>query len=387
MRARRDARAGRAGRCRAAADRRLLGRHAPAARDRPGARRPAAAAASSTSRSARSIRRAGATCWRLIADLRGERDGHLLDPRPGRRRADLRPGRDHGPRPAGDRGAARRRCSAALRPAALPDRAGARAGGGAGRAGRHAAGVAWVDGRHRRDGEAADRVGHATRRPPRPGCCRWSWRPACAWPPSNGSGRRSRTSSCGWSAGDGAERRRRDERRLARPAPQGAARVVADAAPADRRRAVPARRPVLAAARAVPAGDHQGGGRRPAAGHPDPDAGRRPTRRTSSGRTSPSSGRSRRSCWRWAPWPRNGIAARPRSSSSKTVSRGAFIGAKVAATRAGPRRLRRAGRRGRLVLHGGPVRAAARPRLGRPGDPGLAQPRRPGRPSRSSPAR
>ena len=29
----------------------------------------------------------------LIADLRAERDGHLLDPRPGRRRADLRPGR------------------------------------------------------------------------------------------------------------------------------------------------------------------------------------------------------------------------------------------------------------------------------------------------------
>ena len=43
----------------------------------------------------------------LIADLRGERDRHLLDPRPGRCRADLRPGRDHGRGSARHGGSAR----------------------------------------------------------------------------------------------------------------------------------------------------------------------------------------------------------------------------------------------------------------------------------------
>ena len=75
-----------------APDRRLFGWHAPAARDRPGARRAAAAA---DPRRAGQLARPGGPARPAGAHRRGpgERDGHLLDPRPRRRRADLRPGR------------------------------------------------------------------------------------------------------------------------------------------------------------------------------------------------------------------------------------------------------------------------------------------------------
>ena len=134
--------------------------------------------------------------------------------------------------------------------------------------------VPWVDGVTGSDGDGGSscrstrrggRVGRAApagrRRGRAPGRVRARPTVARGCLPSAGrSGRR--RSDRGMSAGVG-------------PAPQGAARVVADAAPADRRRALPAGRPDLAAARAVPAGDHHRGGRRPAAGDPDPDPGRR----------------------------------------------------------------------------------------------------------------
>ena len=111
---------------------------------------------------------------------------------------------------------------------------------------------------------------------------------------------------------------------------QGAARVVADDAPADRRRAVPARR---ADARRCSRGSCPRSSRRPRATScrripiPTPVAGRRgrpaleeprPVRGVRGDRA----GDGRRS-------PRNGIAARPRSSCRRRVSRGAFLGAKV----------------------------------------------------------
>ena len=78
-----------------AADRRIggvLGRDAPAARDRPGARRRAGPA---HPRRAGQLARPGGPARPARAHRRParQRDRHLLDPRPRRRRADLRPGR------------------------------------------------------------------------------------------------------------------------------------------------------------------------------------------------------------------------------------------------------------------------------------------------------
>ena len=102
-----DAGAGRPRRRRPTADRRLLGRDAPASRDRPGARRRAEPAGPGR---AGQLARPGGPARPARADRRPARagDDHLLDPRPRRRRADLRPRRDPGPRPARDRRAARR---------------------------------------------------------------------------------------------------------------------------------------------------------------------------------------------------------------------------------------------------------------------------------------
>ena len=211
-----------------------------------------------------------------------------------------------------------------------------------------------------------DRVGHATRTRPRPGCCRSSSRRASAWPRSSGSGRRSRTCSCASSGADARRMRRRRMSRRSRPPPQGAARVVADAAAADRRRAVPARRADLAAARQVPAGDHRGGRAATSCRPipiPTPVDGRcggpaleepRPVRGVR--RDRPGDGRRRR---------RNGIAARPRSSCRRPRR-----AARSSAPRSSPSGwslavVRRPGRRRRLGLHRDPVRAAAGRRLAR----------------------
>ena len=135
-------------------------------------------------------------------------------------------------------------------------------------------------------------------------------------------------------------------------AAQGAARVVADPAPADRRRAVRARRADLATAREVPARDHQGGRRRPV----------------------PDRGRSRRRCIAdavdqlWKNLAQFGAFAAiilamgsvsgelDRGTAafvlSKTATRGAFLAAKVGRDRRRARALDAAGRRARLVLHG-----------------------------------
>ena len=75
------------------------------------------------------------------------------------------------------------------------------------RAGRDAARDRLGRWRDRRRSRAAWSCRSPTRARRRPGCCRWSWRPACAWRSSNGPGRPSRTSSCGSSARSGRGRR------------------------------------------------------------------------------------------------------------------------------------------------------------------------------------
>ena len=162
-----------------------------------------------------------------------------------------------------------------LRATALPVRA--RAGPGRRRCGLAATlrGVAWVDGVDAARATAGSSCRSPTRPPPRPGCCRWSSRPGVRL----AAFERVRPTARGrlpaaWSVGtsDGAARR---DAAGPGPAAQGTARVVADAAAADRRRPVPARRPDLAAAREVPAGDHQGG--RPATScRPSPSRRRSP---------------------------------------------------------------------------------------------------------------
>ena len=87
-------------------------------------------------------------------------------------------------------------------------------------------------------------------------------------------------------------------------------------------RPVPVRRPELAAAGAVPAGDHQGGRRRPVRRSSSSRRRPPPTRSTSSGRTSPSSGRSPRSSSRWAPSPAETDRGTAAFVLSKTASRG-----------------------------------------------------------------
>ena len=87
--------------------RRLLGRDAPAAGDRAGARRRAQPA---DPRRARQLARPRGPARPPRAHRRAAPAGHdrLLDPRPRRRGADLRPGRHPRPRTAGHRSAARR---------------------------------------------------------------------------------------------------------------------------------------------------------------------------------------------------------------------------------------------------------------------------------------
>ena len=100
----------------------------------------------------------------------------------------------------------------------------------------------------------------------------------------------------------------------------------------------------------------------------------RPMRPTSSGRTSPSSARSRRSSWRWAPWPTERTAARPRSScrNASRAARSSAPRSRASGWCSPPASLLAVAVG--LVLHRGPVRAAAHPRLGRPGRPGVARP-------------
>ena len=167
---------------------------------------------------------------------------------------------------------------------------------------------------------------------------------------------------------------------------QGAARVVADVPAPDRR---PACSCSSGSARRCSRGSCRRSSRRPAATSfgdlqlPTPTAA---TRSTSSGRTSPSSGRSPRSSWRWAPSPGRQDRGTAAFVLSKTASRGGFLGAKVVAIAAVLGIGTRPGRGGRLDLHGDPVRAAERPGLDRAGRrwPGLGS--WPGRRSRSSAA-
>ena len=88
-------------------------------------------------RRARELARSRGPARRPRPDRRAARRDHraVLHARPGRRRADLRPGRDPRPRPARGRGAAGG-AARALRAARLPDRGRARSGGSARRARR-----------------------------------------------------------------------------------------------------------------------------------------------------------------------------------------------------------------------------------------------------------
>ena len=282
-----------------APDRRLLGRHAPAAGDRPG---PPPPARDPVPRRAGQLARPGGPARPARADRRAARRGdrRLLDPRPVRRRADLRPGRDPRPRPARDRGAARGRC--------WPPTPG-RSTGSCRRPGRTRRSPRWSNGFAPRrwttdvDGRRRAHPGHGLRRttPRRPACCRWSWRPASSSSRSSAPGRPSRTSSSSSSV------RRRptdlDGRGFVRPREVGRPmtgfgallrkelleqwRTTRLPARGDR---LPARRAVVAAARPVHAGDPQGGRRRPV---PDHRCRRRPPPMptTSWPRTSASSGR------------------------------------------------------------------------------------------------
>ena len=100
---RRGPRPGRAGRCRRPPDRDVLRRDAPAPRDRPGARRPAAGP---DPRRAGQLARPGRSTGPARPDRRAADHGHrpVLDPRPRRRRAGMRPDRDPRPRSTRRRG-------------------------------------------------------------------------------------------------------------------------------------------------------------------------------------------------------------------------------------------------------------------------------------------
>ena len=142
--------------CAAPRERRIGGcvrRDAPAARDRPGRciHRPAVVFLDEPVSSLDPEGRRD--LLELIGGLRGDDDGDPLDPRPRRRRAGLRPGRDPRSRPARDRGSAgatssrstpgrsssstpsrartppSRRCAAGLAGGAVGDRRDGRAGG------------------------------------------------------------------------------------------------------------------------------------------------------------------------------------------------------------------------------------------------------------------
>ena len=136
-------------------------------------------------------------------------------------------------------------------------------------------------------------------------------------------------------------------------------------------RAVPRRRADLAVARPVPARDHRGGRRRPAAGHPDPDTGRR--RRGRPAVEEPRPVRSVRG-------DRAGDGVRRHGTGSghgrlRPLQDGLAWGVprrqgRRARARAGG--LRRAVGGGRLGLHRHPVRAAAGRWLDRVRAPGLA---------------
>ena len=131
---RRGPRPGRPDRGGRPAGRDLLGRDASAPGHRPGAREPAGRP---HPRRAGELARPGGPARPPGAHRRParDRDGALLDPRPGRRRARLRPGRDPRPRAPRDRGAARL-APRPVRAADLPDPAGAGPGRGGRRTGR-----------------------------------------------------------------------------------------------------------------------------------------------------------------------------------------------------------------------------------------------------------
>ena len=142
---RRGARAGRAGRCRAPADRWLLGRDAAAAR--PGAGDPQPPAGAAPRRAGQLARPRGPGRHAGRDPAPGRRlDRPLLDPHPDRRRAGLRPRRDPRPRAPGD-DRADGRAARALRAPGLPPRARGRAGLRRGAAwSRRCDGAAWVAG-------------------------------------------------------------------------------------------------------------------------------------------------------------------------------------------------------------------------------------------------
>ena len=163
----------------------------------------------------------------LIAALRGQRDGPVLDPRPRRCGAHLRPGRDPRPRPARRRGT---RWLALLDRYALPVyRIEAEPGSGGGTRGASAAAPA-----RRALGHGRGRSSTACSpwRSPTPplASSRAAGRPIAAADvtvvsPWRAPGRRSKTSSCG----SPARTRSRGMTGFAAPVRQGAARGVADA--------------------------------------------------------------------------------------------------------------------------------------------------------------
>ena len=320
----------------------------------------------------------------LIADLRRARDGHLLDPRPRRRRADLRPGRDldHGrlvtEGPLDELLARTRRRSTG----SSPSRARPTPSPPGDDPARDALGR-WRDRRRTRG-----LVVSVTTRPlPSAGCSRWSSRPASAWRPSNGPGRPSRTSSSGSSAATGRGRRGHGRRRL-RATGSSSARSCSSRGGRYRLPVVGGlfllvglTSPLLArflpeiikaagGDQLVPSSSHPEHGRRgrPAVEEPRPVRGLRGDH--------PGDGRGRHGTGsrdgRLHPV-QDGHAWRVPGRQGDRHRRGA-------GGRGRPRR------RGRLDLHRHPVRADAGRRLDRDGGPGLARPRAPGQPSPSSAA-
>ena len=223
--------------CGESPDRRLFGRDAAAAGDRPGARRTSPRSCFLDEPVSSLDPEGRRDLLELIAGPARRGDGRLLDPRPVRRGADLRPGRDPRPRTARDRGAARGPAGRP-RPPDLPART--RRPGRTDRSARlveRLRGAPWVDRRHRR--RAVSFVSRSRIRTPRRArSCSSSSTRASSSTCSNALGRRSRTSSsssCGpprrttSTAADssGLERSPTDERAGDAP-PQGAPRAVAD---------------------------------------------------------------------------------------------------------------------------------------------------------------